>query len=61
MLLSQWRKKERKMEKLKIVPMDPSYREILNKILDQNKMIIEQNIKIVDALINPMLTFVEDD
>jgi len=40
--------------KIEALPIEPSVKDILDKVLEQNKMILEQNAKIIAALSRPM-------
>ena len=40
--------------KIEALPIEPSVKDILDKVLEQNKMILEQNAKIIAVLSHPM-------
>lgn len=39
--------------KIEPLPIEPSVKDILDKVLEQNKMILEQNAKIISVLSHP--------
>lgn len=40
--------------KIEALPVEPSVKDLLDKVLEQNKMILEQNAQIVSVLSRPM-------
>jgi hypothetical protein len=42
-------------EEWETLPIDPATQEIMNKILEQNKMILEQNARIIAVLSQPII------
>lgn len=47
--------------KFEALPIDPSLKDILDKVLEQNKMILEQNAKIIGVLSPPMFIVSNND
>jgi len=47
--------------KFEVLPIEPSLKDILDKVLEQNKMILEQNAKIIGVLSRPMFIARSDD
>lgn len=41
--------------KIEALPIEPSVKDILDKVLEQNKMILEQNARILAVLASPMM------
>ena len=42
-------------QKIEALPIEPSYKDVLDKVLEQNKMILQQNAQIVRMLSSPRL------
>ena len=40
-------------QKIEALPIEPSHKDILDKVLEQNKMILEQNAQIIRVLSSP--------
>ena len=47
--------------KIESLPIEPSVKDILDKVLEQNKIILEQNARIIAVLSRPMFIMRSDD